>query len=295
MNELLSALLDKFDNPTRYMGVLLVGSGARGDLTRYSDIDLVFFIDDAAHRSNATHRSDAATGNITGCEVHNEEYQFRYHEEEYQVRYHEDRLISLTVRTIASAEEAFIDPEQAIARVAGLKNGVVLRDSTDSALQNLKARAETFMWTAELRQRAHRRASYHLMGNAEEVHKILRGFSEKDDAALLNGGWGITLKMPTIIALKKEILSLGDNAFSAQVREAVGIDSRWSRLYAMATGAYPGLPGCSQLALQAIAAFWLYDETAIAINDILLPEHRQVVDKARSIAKSSGLIPPADL
>jgi hypothetical protein len=267
MNELLSALLKKFDDSERYLGGLLVGSGARGDLTRYSDIDLVFYVDEREPDG----------------------------EEGYQLRYHDDRLVSLTVKSVSSAEQAFTDPEHAIARIAGLQNCRVLRDSQERTLEKLKARAGQFVWTEELRQRAHRRASYNLAGNAEEVHKILRGLSQKDDGALLNGGWGITLDMPLTIALKEGVLSLGDSVFARQVREAVGTDSRWSRLYAMATGAYPGLPGCSQLALQSIAAFWLFDETASLIDDIVLPEHEAVIDTARTIAKSSGLVPGLDV
>lgn len=195
------------------------------------------------------------------------------------------------MKSFAEAEESFEDPLSIISNMQGLRDGVVLRDSAAGTLEELKAWADNFRWTDELQRRAYREASYHLMGNAEEVHKVLRGLSQADQGALINGALGLVVNMPMVVALKEGILSRGDNLFLSQVRSAVGEDSAWSRYHSMAFGGLAATPGYSPLAMQAIAAFWLYDETVRLADDVLSPEDREVVQRALGIAKESALLP----
>jgi predicted nucleotidyltransferase len=193
-------LLSEFDDPERYVGALLVGSAARGDARLYSDIDLVFYAFEEP--SDDQHK--------------------------YRLVYRDERLVSLSIKTLDTARAAFTNPVEAIGSIQGLRDSVVLRDSVIEDLSKLKAAAMKFKWTAELKAAANREVSYQLMGNVEEVHKVLGGLSKGDDMVLLNGAWGLAIAMPMVMALKHNILSAGDNLFRTQVCQAVGIESRWT-------------------------------------------------------------------
>lgn len=279
MNDLVPSLLAKFDDSELYCSVLLVGSAARGDLTTYSDIDLIFY-------------HEGVPGDYDRLD-----YRLRYFAKEGKEADGAEppRLISLSVRSFCETEKALDDPLEAIRYIQGLRDGHILRDSADR-LARLKKAADEFTWTGELQTRACQRASYELAGCAEEVHKILRGLSIGDQGALFNGALGIILNMPMVVALARGILSGGDNLFNFQVREAVGENSRWSRCLQLASGSFPlspppGMPNFPPIALQAIAAFWLFDETARVIDDILLAEDRAVIHCALGIARESMLVP----
>ena len=263
--EELAALLAEVDDPARFIGVLLVGSGARGALTRYSDLDLVLISREAPAEP----------------------------EEAYRLCYRRERLISISVVSLEHASAGLSRAEAAVATVQGLRDAVILRDSEGAELAALTARARDFVWTPELTAEAHRTASYFLMGNAEEVHKVLRGLAETDDLALLNGAWGIALYLPKAVALFQGVLSRGDNLFHAQVCEAVGRTSAWARFHAVATGRAPGPSGNTQLAQQGIGAVWLYEETARLLESAIRPEHRDVIETAIRTVRASGLIPEA--
>jgi len=259
----LPALLAEFDDPLPFEGVMLFGSGARGQITAYSDLDLVFYA-----RAMPADPAQA-----------------------YRLVYRGSRLISLSITTLATANAALTLACQAIFTVQGIRDARILRDSETGGLAALKAQAERFTWTPELREQAERAASYELMGNAEEAHKLLQGLATGNDFALLNGAWGIAVAMPRALALERGILSRGDNLFRRQVCEAAGLDSNWTRYHQIAIGAAPGPPGYSPLTGQAIGAFLLYEETTRLLAHLLRPEHAPVVHTAIEIARASGLLP----
>ncbi|MGH2507856.1 MAG: nucleotidyltransferase domain-containing protein [Ktedonobacteraceae bacterium] len=262
-SEVVSTLLAEFDDPDAFVGAMLVGSAARGDMSKYSDVDLIFF-----SRMNP---DDDRT--------------------KYKLEYRNNCLISLSVRSLSASQAALSSPVEAISVVQGLREGVILRDSDAGALADLQAAADQFMWTPELTAEANRLASYYLMGNAEEVHKVLRGLLENEDIALLNGTWGLATTMPLVVALRYGILSRGDNLFRAQVCQVVGVDSPWAQYHAIAIGSSPGPSGFSQLSQQAVGAFWLFEETVHQCSGSLLHEDRQVAHLAITTAYASGLIP----
>lgn len=290
MKDLIPSLLAKFDDSERYSAVLLAGSAARGDLTTYSDIDLILYTDHASRDGVSGGADDGDDeGDDDNCQ--RLAYRLQYCEVEDNL----PRLVSLSVRSFAEAERAFHDPVEAIRYVQGLRDGRVLRDTANRLCQ-LKQAAEEFTWTGEMQAKACRRASYELAGCTEEVHKILRGLSTGDQGAMFNGALGIVLNMPMVVALAHGILSGGENLFNFQVREAVGEHCRWSRCLQLASGGLPlslppGMPNFPPIALQAMAAFWLFDETARVIDDILLADDRAVVQCALGIARESMLIP----
>jgi predicted nucleotidyltransferase len=264
MHEQISTIVREFDDPKRFAGALLVGSEARGDASCHSDVDIVFYAFDEPSDQH----------------------------DEYRLTYREGRLISLSIKTLSAARAAFSNPVEAIRTVQGIRDSIVLRDSSRKDLSQLKEAAQEFVWTQELQAAANREASYQLMGNAEEVHKVLRGLSERNDLILLNGAWGLATAMPLVMALKLNILSAGDNLFRSQVCQAVGVDSSWAAFHAVSIGTRAGPSGYSHLAQQAIGGFWLYEETVRLARDVLTPTDAAVIERAQRTARESKLIPP---
>ena len=105
-------------------------------------------------------------------------------------------------------------------------------------------------------------ASYHLAGNAEEVHKILGALKHDDivsdlkgQGRLLAGLMGLTLALPLVIALKYRILSQSENLFLSQIYDTIGTKSNWFSIYKRC------LEG--QLTARAMAALELYEATSV--------------------------------
>ncbi len=272
--KLLAQLTAEYDAQA-LTGIFLAGSGARGELSEFSDIDIVL-----VHKEQIP--ADLA---------------------DYRLLYRDDRLISIHRRQFKSLLDSFNSPLSAIKVVQGLRDAKILQDH-DGLLAKLQKQAIEFTWSDELKGQALREASSELMGNVEELHKLLKGLKSDDPYTLLNGVWGIGLAMPKVMALVHGVLSRGDNAFYKQVHDAVGADSKWTELHKIVIGAskdetedaspqrdLAGVkPKRIPLIHQAKAAINLFVETAALCDELLLPEDKLVVDKALSIAENSGLM-----
>lgn len=225
----LSQLVEQYDSP-EYLGAMLVGS-ATGSHDLFSDIDLVFFAEQTKPDS-------------------------------YQLSFWQERLVSTTVTTITESMESFSDPLKAIQNIEGLRRAIILRDTTSSALSKIQTAALHFNWCEPLATKADQQASYHLAGNAEEVHKILGALKHDDivsdlkgQGRLLAGLMGLTLALPIVIALKYRILSQSENLFLSQIYDTIGTKSNWFSIYKRC------LEG--QLTARAMAALELYEATSV--------------------------------
>lgn len=251
-------------NEQALTGLFLAGSGARSELSEFSDIDLVL-----------VHKDEIPADVL-----------------DYRLLYRDNRLISLHRRHFKKLVEAFNAPWTAIRVVQGLRDARILQDH-DGLLQKLQKQAVEFVWSDELKAQSLRLASNELVGNVEELHKLLKGLQNKDPYTLLNGVWGIGMAMPKTMALVHGVLSRGDNAFFKQVQETVGADSDWSSLHKNVMAASWDLSQNSNempLINQAKAAAKLFAETFKLCETILLPEDKLVIEKALKIAESSGVI-----
>ena len=272
--KLLAKLTAEYDAQA-LTGIFLAGSGARGELSEYSDIDVVL--------------------------VHKEEIPADL--TDYRLLYREQRLISIHRCPFKSLLDSFNSPLSVIKVVQGLRDAKILLDH-DGLLAKLQKNAVEFTWSDQLKGQALRAASSELVGNIEELHKLLKGLKTNEPYTLLNGVWGMGMAMPKVMALVHGVLSRGDNAFYKQVHDAVGIDSKWTELHKIVIGAALGelkdiVPQqeteavtTKQIPLfyQAKAAMELFAETAALCDEHLLPEDKLVVNKALSIAHNSGVI-----
>lgn len=245
--ELLARLTAEFITADT-VGLLFTGSHARGDATRFSDVDLGRFV---------TALPEAE-------------------EERYTLLWREGWLISLFTTTIQARRAELTRPESAIWAVPGMRQARILFDR-DGSLAALRAEAEVFRWEP-LQEAANAYASYQLAGLAEEAHKVMAGLYRGDEMLALYGTYGLVLGLARAIAVQRGALMHTENVFFRQVQEAVGIASPWAAAFRRAVGLDPAPSDVAPAMWRATAALQLYAETAVLFAPILQPHHRQVVE-----------------
>jgi predicted nucleotidyltransferase len=242
----LTAELDSEDT----IAIALMGSYARGDATEYSDVDVVRF-----------------AANPPGSD-----------EQAYRLQYRSGRLVSISTTTVAAKERELSSPVNAVMAVPGLRQARVLLDK-DGSLAALREKAIAFTWE-RLQPAADRLASYDLMGNAEEVHKVLSALVRRDESAAMYGTVGMCNMLTQIVIVQRGLLIQTENSWFHQVYDAVGWDSDWTRYHRLANGFEAGPRHLPPFEARAIAALHLYQETARLLRHVLRPAHAEVVDTA---------------
>lgn len=251
----LEKLVEEFKDENT-IGFLLTGSVARGDATRFSDIDLLKF---AADESLQT-------------------------EENYVLKYRENRLISLSTTTIKEKLNEIKKPETAIWAIPGLRQAKILLDK-GGLLAGLQKTAKDFEWIS-LQKAADEFASVNLMGYAEEVHKILGALKLKDESAVLCGTIGLLLGLTKIVAVRHGLLIESENSFFRQVQNEIGEDSEWSFQHKIACGFEQN----STVGIRAVASLRLYVETEKVVRNVIKPVHSEVINKTVEILNNSSII-----
>ena len=213
------------------VGFLLSGSHARGDASRFSDVDLTKFVNELPTKKS----------------------------ERYVVRFKGDNLLCVTVTTVASKLDELQRPETAIWAVPGIRQARVVSDPT-GAIESLKSSAAVFDWSG-LRMSADHYAANELAGLSEEAHKLLNA-AETDDASARDYAIiGLLLGLTKVAAVKLGVMIPSENSYFRVVREAVGGNSRWSEHH-VAIGDAP------TRADRASAALSLYVETAHLLGSV---------------------------
>ena len=250
-------LIQLFDHPD-VQAIVITGSYARGDAGPFSDVDLLRLA-----RDNPTE--------LTGDGSH----------------LIDDRLVTVSHADPAQVEAWFSEPQLAVCVVNCLRDARVLVDR-DEAFAQIKERANAFVWDEVMQTKANAYASRELVGWAEEVHKGLEGLRRMDmdvenvgqesTGRLLLARFGCTFGLSKVVQVQRAIATNSDNAFYAEVTEAIGSDSAWSRLHAIAFGI--GSSGrVPTLREQVEAGLLLYVETASLVADAILPEHKPLIDR----------------
>jgi len=237
------------------IGMLLVGSYARGDATPHSDIDLIRF-------TAALPEADA---------------------DRYTLAYREGHLVSLSTTTVDAKRAELGRPETAIWAVPGLRQARLLFDR-DGALAALLGEAHAFRWEL-LQAEADAYVSYNVMGLAEEVHKVLGALAKGDEAVALYGTWGLVAGLLRAMIVQRGVLIRTENTYFQQAQEAAGPDSAWSRAFRVAVGLE-----MATAVTRAAVALRLYHETATLLAPALQPQHLAVIRGALARIRASGLV-----
>lgn len=256
---LLERLLEEVREPSIH-AVALTGSFARGDATRYSDVDLIRYAGELPELA----------------------------EERYTLRYREGHLVSIDTTTIEDKQGQLRRPQDAIFAVAGLLQSRILFDA-NSTLAELLAEAADFSWEP-LRPAAVSYVAEMVMGNAEEAHKVLGSLLRRDESAILYTALGMLSGLTRAVAVYHGVLVESENSYYRQVQEAAGLASAWTRHHRSLAGFDPLPPALTPYEARAATALRLYVETARMVDDVFQPAHREVVEATVAAIAESDVV-----
>ncbi|MDQ2691919.1 MAG: nucleotidyltransferase domain-containing protein [Chloroflexota bacterium] len=250
----LRAILEQIDSPD-VIGVGVVGSFARGQESRYSDVDLDIFT-----RMLPENPYDR-----------------------YTLRYWDDRLVSLKYTLLEEERLALADPRRVIWAVPGLRSMKIVLEK-EGALSALQQAAQEFDGSM-LQPAADQFAAQEILGNAEEVHKILNGLAKEHESTVLYATWGLVKNMLEAVAVQRGILIISENRYFDLIQDSMGRESEWTRSFRTAWGLDPG---DSQYRTRGAAALRLYRLCAELFDELIPEKHRQVVNRTLQLITEAG-------
>lgn len=250
----LQSALEQIDSP-HVIGVGIVGSYARGQEAKYSDVDLDIFVSQQPENPY----------------------------DHYSLRYWNNKLVSLKYTLLEEERFALTNPRSAIWAVPGLRGMKILLDK-DGSLAALQKAAQEFEWSP-LQPAADEFAAEQIMGNAEEVHKILNGLSRGHESTVLYATWGLVKNMLESVAVQQGILIISENRYFDLIQDSMGRDSQWTTAFRTAWGLDQS---SSQYQTRGTAALKLYTLTAKLFDPLIPEKHRTVVDTTLQLIKEAG-------
>jgi len=250
----IQSVLEKIDSPD-VIGVGIVGSYARGQESKYSDVDFDIF----ASKLPAS------------------EY------DRYTLRYWDGKLVSLKYALLEDERAALTEPRRAIWAVPGLSRMKIVLDK-DGSLTELQTMAQKFDFSL-LQRDADEFAAEEIIGCAEEVHKILNGLARSHESIVLYATWGLVKCMLEAVAVQRGILVVSENRYFDLIQESVGRDTKWVSAFRMAWGLDST---SSQYQSRGTAALRLYRLTAAMFDGLIPEKHRDVVDNTLHLIKEAG-------
>jgi len=250
----IQSLLEKIDSP-EVVGIGIVGSHARGQESKYSDIDVDIYVRELPESSY----------------------------DRYTLRYWDNKLVSLKYALLEDERVALTNPRRAIWAVPGLSGMKIVLDK-DNVLIELQKAAQHFDFSL-LQPQADEFAAEEIMGNAEEVHKILNGLARSHESTVLYATWGLVKNILEAVAVQRGILIVSENRYFDLIQDAVGRDTKW-------TGAFRSAWGLDSTSAQyqsrGVAALKLYRLTAVMFDGLIPEIHREVVKKTLLLINEAG-------
>ena len=250
----IQSILEKIDAPD-VVGVGIVGSYARGQESKYSDVDFDIFV----------------------SKLPESEY------DRYTLRLWDNKLVSLKYALLDDELSAVTDPRRAIWAVPGLSGMQIILDK-DGSLAELQKMAQKFDW-ALLQPEADEFAVEEVMGCAEEVHKILNGLARGHESTVLYATWGLVKCMLEAVAVQRGLMIVSENRYFDLIQESVGRDTKWVSAFRTAWGL--NAPS-SQYQARGAAALTLYRLTAAMFDGLMPEKHRDVVKHTLRLIKEAG-------
>lgn len=250
----IQSALEKIDTPD-IIGVGIVGSYARGQERKYSDVDFDIFVSKLPENPY----------------------------DRYTLRYWDNKLISLKYTLLDEERAALSNPRRAIWAVPGLRGMKIVLDK-DGSMAALQNAAQDFDWSP-LQPAANQYAAEEVMGCAEEAHKILSGLARGHESTVLYATWGLVKNMLEAVAVQRGLMIISENRYFDIIQDCVGRDSKWTRAFRTAWGLDLS---SSQYQARGTAALTLYRLTADMFNEFIPEEHRLVVNKTLELIKEAG-------
>ena len=250
----IKSVLEKIDSPD-VIGVGIVGSHARGQEAKYSDVDFDIFV----------------------SKLPDSDY------DRYTLRYWDGKLVSLKYTLLEDERAMLTNPRRAIWSVPGLSGMKIILDK-DGSLTELQTMAQKFDFSL-LQQQADEFAAEEIMGNAEEVHKILNGLTRGHESTVLYATWGLVANILETLAVQRGIMIVSENRYFDLIQESVGRDTKWVSAFRTAWGLDST---SSQYQSRGAAALRLYRLTAVMFDGLIPEKHREVVNATLRRIKEAG-------
>jgi len=253
----LHSLVAQLDNENT-IGVALLGSFARDEGGRFSDVDIRCYVRQPP---------------LNPAEI-------------FYMQYLDGYLVSFYLTTLEDEYASLRTPQKAIWAVPGLRQIRILLDK-DGSIGALKESAAKFSWES-IRTEANLYTSWNFSGFAEEVFKILAGLIQKDESRTLYATWGLTQGLATTLLVQHGVLVPTENAFIDLAQAAAGLTSEWTHQFRLATGLDPLPLEEPAFVGYGKAGLALYCETARLLQDILLPKDAEVINRTLKIIAEAG-------
>jgi hypothetical protein len=250
----IQSILEKIDSPN-VIGVGIVGSYARGQEGKYSDVDVDIYVNKPLDDPN----------------------------DSYTLRYWDNRLVSLKSTLLDDECAALSNPRRAIWAVPGLRGMKIVLDK-DGSMAELQKAAQEFDWSP-LQPAADEFAAEEIMGNAEEVHKILNGLERGHESTVLYATWGLVKNMLETVAVQRGLMIISENRYFDLIQDSMGRDSEWTSVFRTAWGLDSA---SSQYETRGAAALKLYRLCAAMFDELIPDKHRNVVNKTLQLIQESG-------
>lgn len=250
----IQSVLEKIDSPD-VVGVGIVGSYARGQESKYSDVDFDVFV----------------------SKLPESDY------DRYTLRYWDGELVSLKYALLDDELAALTNPRRAIWAVPGLSGMTIVLDR-DGSLAELQKMARKFDFSP-LQPLADEFAAEEVMGCAEEVHKILNGLDRGHESTVLYATWGLVANILEAVAVQRGIMIVSENKYFDLIQESVGRDTKWVSAFRTAWGLDST---SSQYQWRGAAALALYRLTAAMFEGLIPEKHREVVKNTLRLIKQAG-------
>jgi len=235
------------------VGITLGGSYARGEATRYSDVDLACFWREGLRPPPK------------------------------RFMYRQGRLISMKMTSVAEIRGMLGRPQAALFFANG-KHRVLL--DKDGSVARLVEEIAHFRWEA-LRADANESISLWMALKAEDVQKILREFQRDNLPGLAYTLAGQIEELTLLTALYYGELITSNSTYYRQVEEAAGSDSAWTQYHRIATGLEDGPEGIKPLRARGIAALYLYRETLAIVRPVMRQEHLAVAEEVLRVVRDA--------
>ena len=250
----LQSAIEKIDSPD-VVGIGIVGSYARGQELKYSDVDFDIFV----------------------SKLPESDY------DRYTLRYWDGKLVSLKYALLDDVRAALTNPRRAVWAAPGLSGMKIVLDKDDS-LSALQKAAQEFDWSP-LQPEADKFAAEKIMGCAEEAHKILNGLARGHESAVLYAAWGLVANILEAVAVQRGIMIVSENRYFDLIQDSVGRDSKWTGAFRTAWGLDST---SSQYQTRGAAALALYRLTAAMFDDLIPEKHREAVNTTLRLIKEAG-------
>ena len=250
----INSILENMDFPD-VIGVGIVGSYARGQESKYSDVDFDIFVRRMPEN----------------------------HHDRYTLRLWDGKLVSLKCALFDDELAALTNPRRAIWAVPSLSGMKIILDK-DGCLAELQMRAQKFDFSL-LQPQADEFAGEMVMSNAEEVHKVLSGLDRKHESTVLYATWGLVSGMLEAVAVQRGIMIVSENRYFDLIQESVGRDTKWVSAFRTAWGLDSA---SSQYQSRGAAALTLYRLTAAMFDGLIPEKHREIIDYTLRLIKEAG-------